>query len=143
MREGFQLQTEVGAGGIGIGGPPGWVGGQVAPPSSHLIDSPGDELAQSHEGPRSQGGSVVLVPWGWEEAGPLVQEGFSHPLLEGGIGIFHQRLRREGGGRETRGELITGIFESPWVKGTVLWATASTGRWAVIGGMGRGVFQCK
>ena len=42
---------------------------------------------------------MVVVPWGREEAGPLVEEGFSHPLLEGGIGIVHQRRRREGGGR--------------------------------------------
>jgi len=42
---------------------------------------------------------------------------------------------------ETRSELIMGILVSPWVKGMVLWATASIGRWFLIGGTGLGVFQ--
>jgi len=34
-----------------------------------------------------------------------------------------------------------GILDSPWVKGIVLWATASTERWFLIGGTGWGDFQ--
>ena len=45
--------------------------------------------------------------------------------------------------RETRCEFIMGILDSPWVKGMVLWATASTGRWFLMRGTGRGVFQLK
>jgi len=36
-----------------------------------------------------------------------------------------------------------GILDSPKVTGIVRWATASTGRWFLIGGTGRGVFQCR
>jgi len=43
--EGFGLQATAGAGGVGIGGPPGRVGGQIAFSGSHLVDCPGDELA--------------------------------------------------------------------------------------------------
>jgi len=42
---------------------------------------------------------------------------------------------------ETRWELIMGILEGPWVKGIVLWANASIGRWLLRGGTGRGAFQ--
>ena len=44
MLEGFRFQAAAEAGGIGVRGPPGRVGGQVALSSSHLIDSPGDQL---------------------------------------------------------------------------------------------------
>jgi len=47
------------------------------------------------------------------------------------------------GVRQTRWELIMGILGSPRVKGIVRCATASTGRWFLIAGTGRGVFQCK
>jgi len=33
---------------------------------------------------------------------------------------------------ETRWEFIIGILDSLWVKGMVLWATASPGRWLLI-----------
>jgi len=36
-----------------------------------------------------------------------------------------------------------GILDSPCVKGIVLWATASIGRWFLMGGTGRGAFQCR
>ena len=62
MLEGFRLQTTAGAGGICIRGPPGRVGGLVALPGCYLMDPPGDELAQSHEGQWGQGGRVVVVP---------------------------------------------------------------------------------
>ena len=42
--DGFRLQAAAGAGGVGIRGPPGWVGGQVTFSGSHLVYSPGDEL---------------------------------------------------------------------------------------------------
>jgi len=45
------------------------------------------------------------------------------------------------GASETRCELIMGILDCPLVKGMVLWATASIGRWFLVGGTGRGVFQ--
>jgi len=44
---------------------------------------------------------------------------------------------------QAKWELIMGILDSPRVKGIVLWATASTGRGFLIGGTGRGVFQCR
>ena len=47
------------------------------------------------------------------------------------------------GVRQTRWELIMGILDSPRVKGIVRGATASTGRWFLIRGTGRGVFQCR
>jgi len=47
------------------------------------------------------------------------------------------------GAEHTRWELIIGILDSPRVKGIVLWATASIGKWFLIGGMGRGVLQCR
>ena len=52
MLEGFRFQATAGAGGVGIGGPPGRVGGQVTLPGSHLVYPPSDELAQAHERPR-------------------------------------------------------------------------------------------
>jgi len=48
---------------------------------------------------------VIVVPWGQEEAGPLVKEGFSHPLLQGGVGVIHQRLMGEGGGPRDKVEV--------------------------------------
>jgi len=39
------------------------------------------------------------VPWGREEAGLLHEKGVSHPFLEGGIGVVHQGLGGENGGR--------------------------------------------
>jgi len=44
--EGFRLQAATGAGGIGVGRPPGRVGGQIT-----LSGSPGNELTQAHERP--------------------------------------------------------------------------------------------
>jgi len=50
--EGFGLQATAGPGGVCVGGPPGRVGGQVTFPGSHLVNPPGDELAQAHASPR-------------------------------------------------------------------------------------------
>ena len=47
------------------------------------------------------------------------------------------------GGGHTRWELIIGLLDSQSVKGIVRWATASIGRWFLIGGTGRGDFQCR
>ena len=71
MLEGLGLQATAGAGGVDIGGPPSRVGGQVTFPGSHLVNSPGDELAQAHEGPRRQRRGVQVVPRGREEGGAL------------------------------------------------------------------------
>jgi len=43
--EGFGLQATAGAGGVGIGRPPGRVGGQITLSGSHLVNSPSNELA--------------------------------------------------------------------------------------------------
>jgi len=94
--EGFGLQATAGAGGLRVGGPPGQVGGQVTLPGSHLVNSPGDELAQAHEGPRGQRWGVQVVPWGRELGGPLREECLSYPLLQGRIGVIHQGLGWEG-----------------------------------------------
>jgi len=75
------------------------VGGQVAVSVSHLVDPPGNKLAQAHEGSRSQGGRVQGVPWSRETGGPLREEWISYPLLQGGIGVVHLGFRREGGCR--------------------------------------------
>ena len=98
MLERFRLQAATGAGGVGIGGPLGRVGGQITISGSHLMDSPGDELAQAHERPWGQGGRVQVVPRGRKQGGPLREECFSNPLLQGGIGVVYQGLGREGGG---------------------------------------------
>ena len=65
MVERFRFQTIVaaGGGGIGPGGPPGGVGGQVAFSGSHVMGSPSHELAQAHKGSRVHSGCMVLVPW--------------------------------------------------------------------------------
>jgi len=97
--EGFWLQAAAAAGGIGIGGPPGWVGGQVTLSGSHLVDSPGHELAQAHERPRLQCGRVQVVPRGREKGGPLREERLSYPSLQGGVSAVHQGLGWEDGGR--------------------------------------------
>jgi len=122
------FKTTEGAGGGGIGGPPCRVCGQVAFPGSYLVDSSCYELAQAHEGPRVQGGEVVVIPWCREEAWPFSEEGLPDPPFKGGVGVVHQGTRKGGGAEYTRCELIMGILDSPWVKGRVLWATASIGR---------------
>jgi len=95
--EGFGLHATAGAGGVGIGGPPGWVGGQVTLTGSHLVHSSGNELAKSHKRPWQQCRKVQVVPWGREKGGPIRKECLSHPLLQGGVGVVHQGLGREGG----------------------------------------------
>jgi len=97
--EGFRLLAATGAGGVGIGGSPGWLGSQITLSGSHLMDSPGDQLAQAHQGPWGQGRKVEVVPWGREQAGPLREECLPYPLLQGGIGGVHQGLGRECEGR--------------------------------------------
>jgi len=75
------LKTTAGARGVGIGGPPCWVGGQVAFSGSHLVDPSCNELAQAHKGPLVQGGEVVVIPWCREEAWPLCKEGLPDPFF--------------------------------------------------------------
>ena len=71
MREGFGLQAAAGAGGFGVGGPPGRVGGQITLSGSHFVDSSGNELAQAHKRPWLQRGGVEVIPWSQEKRGPL------------------------------------------------------------------------
>jgi len=99
MLEGFRLQAATGAEGVGVGGAPGRVGGLITFPVSHLLYSPGNELAQAHERARRQRGGVQVVSWGREKGGPLCEEFLSYPHLLGGIGAVHQGLGREDGGR--------------------------------------------
>ena len=82
---------------------------------------------------------MQVVPRSREKGGPLTEECLSYPLHQGGVGVVHQGRGREGGGGQTRWELIIGIQDSPRVKGIVRLATAFTGRWILIGGTGRGV----
>jgi len=42
---------------------------------------------------------VQVVTWGREKGGPFLEEFLSYPLLQGGIGVVHQGLGLEGGGR--------------------------------------------
>jgi len=63
------------------------------------VDSPGDELAQPHERSRGHCGSVQVVPRWREEGGPLLAEFTPFPFLQGRVGVVHQGLGREGGGR--------------------------------------------
>ena len=93
------LKTTAGAGGVGIRGPPCWVGGPVAFSGSHLVDPSCYEFTQAHKGPLVQSGEVVVLPWCREEAGPLCKEGLPDPLFRGGVGVVHQGLRKAGGGR--------------------------------------------
>jgi len=83
MLERLRSQTTARAGGVCIGGPPGGVGGQVTFASSHLTDPACYENVQTPEGLRAQGGGVVVVPWCWEEPGPLLEEGLPHLFLQG------------------------------------------------------------
>jgi len=48
--ERLRFKTAAGAGGIGIWGRPGRVGGQAIFAGSHLVDSSCYDLAQAHEG---------------------------------------------------------------------------------------------
>jgi len=75
------LKTTAGAGGVGIGGPPGRLGGQLTFPGCDLMNPTGHELAQTHEGAGARGGAVVVVPWRREEKRPLLDEGLPHPSL--------------------------------------------------------------
>ena len=99
MREGFRFPAAAGAGGIGIGEPPGWVGGRVTLSGSHLVDSAGHEHAQAHERPQVQCGRVRVVPRGREKGGPLYEKCISYPVLQGGVSAVHQGLGREDRGR--------------------------------------------
>jgi len=99
--EGFRLGAAAGAGGVSVRGPPSWVGGQIALSGSHLVDSPGNELAQAHETPWGHGGSVQVVPQRRKEGGPLLAEFVPNPFLQSVVGVVHQGLGREGrGGRD-------------------------------------------
>jgi len=95
--EGLGLQATSGAGGVGIGGPPGRVGGQITLSGSHLMNSPGDELAQTHKRSWLQCARVSVVPRGREQGGPLLEEFLPYSLFQGGIGVVHQGLGREDG----------------------------------------------
>jgi len=97
--ERLRFKTRGGAGGIGIGGPPGGVGGQVTFAGSHLVGPPGYELAQSHKGSWIQGGEVVVISWCQEETGPFGEDGLPDPLLLGGVGVIHQGPRGDVRGR--------------------------------------------
>ena len=61
MLERFGFDFAQWAGEVGVFLGPGWVGGQVAFPCSHLVDSPRHELSQAHEGVGGEGGGVVVV----------------------------------------------------------------------------------
>ena len=84
------FKTTSGAGGIGIGGPPGRVGGQVTFAGSHLVDSSCYEFAQANKGPWVQGGEVVVVTWCREVVWPLREEGLPDSFLQGGVCVIHQ-----------------------------------------------------
>ena len=47
--ERLRFQTPVGAGGIGLGCPPGGMCRQVAFPRPHLVDACGNKLAHTHK----------------------------------------------------------------------------------------------
>jgi len=102
MFEHLRFKSAAGGGGIGIGGPPGRVGGQVTFAGSHLVDPPGYEFAQPHERSWIQAGEVLVIPWCREEARPLREKGLPDPLFQGGVGVIHQGLR--GDGRSRRDE---------------------------------------
>jgi len=97
--ERFRVKTTAEAGGIGIGGPPCGVGVQAAFTGSHLVDPSCYELAQSHKGPRPQGGKGVVIPWCREEAWPVCKEGLPDLIFQGGVGVIYQGPRRDGRGR--------------------------------------------
>jgi len=100
--KGLWFQAATGEGPVGVKQPPGRVGGQVAFPGSHLVDSSGHKLTQAHEGLRVQSGGVEVVPCSREEAGPLIEKGFPYSFLQGGVCVVHQRLSGEGEGRRKK-----------------------------------------
>jgi len=51
--ESLGFQTAAGAGGIGLGGPPGRVCCKIAFPGSHQVESSRHELTQTHERTRA------------------------------------------------------------------------------------------
>jgi len=113
MFERLWFKTTVGAGGIGIGGPPGRVCSQVTFAGSHLVDPSCYELTQSHEGPWVQGREVVVIPWSQEEAWPRCKEGFPDTPFQGGVGVVHQGPRKDGRGRRDKVCIDHGHFGQP------------------------------
>jgi len=97
--EDFRLQTGAGVGAIGIGGPPSRVGGQIALSGSHLVDSPGNEFAQAHQGPRGHSARVQVVSRRRAKGVPLLQQFLRYTFLQGRVGVVNQGQGGEGGGR--------------------------------------------
>jgi len=116
----LRFKTAAGAGGIGIGGPPDRVGGQVTFAGSHLLDPAYDEFAQTHEGSWVQGGEMVVIPWCREEMGPLCEEGLPNPFLQGGLGVIHQGQRRDCRGQRDAVGIHHGHPRQPVGKGNGL-----------------------
>ena len=106
MFERFGFRTAAGAGGVGVLGPPGGVGGQVAFVGAHLMKASCDELVQAHE--RVGGvtaGVFVVIGW-WVEGGPFLYHEALGPDLQGFVGACY----KEGGGCSPR---AGGVFSAP------------------------------
>jgi len=73
---------------VGIGGPSGGMGGQVAFADSYLMDPPSYELVQHHKESQVEGGGVMVVPRCWEETRPLREEGLPHSFHQGRVGVI-------------------------------------------------------
>jgi len=65
------------------------VGGQVAFPGSHLMDTPTYELVQPYKGSLAHGGRVVVLPPCREQLTPRLEEGLPQPFLQAEIGVIH------------------------------------------------------
>ena len=83
--------------GIEGAGPRG-VGGEVALLGPQLVDTACYELAQAHEGVRSEGKRVRVVSRGGGHLLPVFKQEGSSLALKGAVGCFHGVGRREEGG---------------------------------------------
>ena len=72
MLKSLVVRAASGAGGVGVLGPPGGVGGQVALVGAHLVKASCDKLVEAHERVRVEAARVcVVVRGGWRESHSL------------------------------------------------------------------------
>jgi len=128
--ERFWFQATVGAGGIGLGGPPSGICRQVTFPGSYLVHLSCYELAQAHEGARAQGWGVVVVGAGGNSRDQSSMSASLTRFIRAEYVLSIRDCRGRLGKRSgTRCAFIIGIPERPPVKAIVVGGTASIGRW--------------
>ena len=117
------------------------MGGQLARVGAHLMKASRDELIQANAGVGVEAAGVRVVFGGGVEGVPITHQEELGANLQGFVGACH----KQGGGMLSPGR--GGIFntkgkrERPSLSGMVRWASASIGRYLLMGGEGTGVRQ--